>query len=73
MAVSLVTRTMTEIVTGNMINPKRVITDMLQIGLMDALHDARTMMMSTAVIVNTSDHAGMIVHPTATNQSRDVG
>ena len=41
MAISLVTRTMIEIMTGIMIGPKRAITDMVQSSLMDALHDGK--------------------------------
>ena len=39
MVTSLVTRNMTGITTGNVIDPKRVITDMVWIGLVDAPHD----------------------------------
>ena len=73
MATSLVTRTVTEITTGIVIGPKRVITDMVQIGLVDALHNAKTTMVSTAVMASTRDHAGMRVHSTAAKQSRDAG
>ena len=41
MATSLVTRTATEIMTGNMIGPKRAINDMVQNGLADALHNGK--------------------------------
>ena len=43
MDTGLVTRTVTEIMTGNVRNPKRVTTDIVQIGLMDTLHGAKTM------------------------------
>ena len=72
MAISLVTRTVTEIMTGNMRDPKRAITDMVQIGLADALPDARTMMASAALMANVRDHVGMRVHPTTEKQSRDT-
>ena len=72
MAISLVTRIMTNIVTGNVRNPKRAITDMVQIGLTDALHDAKTTMASVALMANANDLLGMIVHLTAAKQSRDV-
>ena len=52
MATSLVTRTMTNIATGNMRNPKRAITDMVQISLADALNDAKTTMASNALMAN---------------------
>ena len=63
---------MTEIVTGNMIDPKRAITDMVQISLTDALHDTKTMMASAAVMASTRDRKGMRVHLTAAKQSRDA-
>ena len=46
---------------------KRAITDMVQIGLMDALHGAKTMTVPTNVVLmaNMRDHMGMIVHLTA--------
>ena len=72
MATSLVTRTMTNIMTGNVRNPKRAITDMVQISLVDALHDAKTTTVSAALMANARDCVGMIVHLTATKQSRDV-
>ena len=72
MATSLVTRTVTEIATGNMIGPNRVITDMVQISLADALHDAKTTMVSAAVMASVRDRTGMRVHSTATKQSRDT-
>ena len=55
-----------------MIGPKRAITDMVQIGLMDALHDAKTTMASAAVMASARDRAGMRVHPTAAKQTRDA-
>ena len=74
MATSLATRTATEIVKGNMRNPKRAITNTVQIGLTDALHGAKTTMVHTSAVLmaNTKDHMGVIVHPTATKQSRDA-
>ena len=73
MDTGLATRTATKIVTGNARNPKRVITDMVQIGLMDTLHGAKTTMVPTNAVLmaNARDHTGMIVHPTAVKQSRD--
>ena len=65
MATSLVIRTMTETVTGIMIGPERVITNMVQIGLEDALHDVKTPMVSAAAMASMNDHAGMRVHLTA--------
>ena len=63
----------TKIATGNMRNPKRAITDMVQIGLMDALHGTKTTMVptNTMLMANARDRMGMIVHPTAAKQSRD--
>ena len=72
MATSLVTRTVTEITTGNVIDPKRAITNMVQIGLTDALHDAKTTMANAAVMASMRDCTGMRVHSTAAKQSRDV-
>ena len=72
MVTSLVTRTATGITTGNVIDPKRAITDMVQIGLADAPHDAKTMTVSTAVIASVRDHVDMRVHSTTTKQSRDT-
>ena len=72
MAISLVTRTATEIVTGNVIDPKRAITDMVQIGLVDALHDTKTTTVSAAVMASMRDHTDMKVHLTAAKQSRDA-
>ena len=72
MATGPVTRTVTEIVTGNVTDPKRAITDMVQISLTDALHDAKTMMASASLMANMRDHAGVIVQWTATKRSRDV-
>ena len=73
MDTGLVTRTATKIVTGNMRNPKRAITDMVQISLADALHGTKTMMvpMNAVLMANARDRMGMIVHLTATEQSRD--
>ena len=73
MATSLVTRTVTGIMTGNVIDPKRAITNMVQIGLVDALHDTKTTMVSTAVIASARDCADMRVHSTTAKQSRDHG
>ena len=72
MATSLVTRTATEITTGNMIDPKRAITDMVQIGLMDALQNTKDMMANATVMASVRDCAGMRFHLTATKQSRDA-
>ena len=73
MDTSLATRTATKIVTGNVRNPKRAITNMVQISLVDALHSAKTTMVPTNVVVmaNARDCMGMIIYPTATKQSRD--
>ena len=73
MVTSLVTRTETGIATGNVIDPKRVITGMVWIGLADALHEAKTTMVSTAVIASARDRADMRVHLTNAKQSRDAG
>ena len=61
MATSLATRTVTEIVKGNVRNPKRVITGIVQISLADALHGAKTMMahMSMVLMANTRDRTCM--------------
>ena len=59
MVTSLVTRTATGIVTGNVIDPKRAITDMVRIGLADTPHDAKTMTASAAVIASARDRADM--------------
>ena len=72
MATSLVPGIVTEVMTGNMIGPKRAITDMVQIGFADALHDAKTMMVSAAAMASTRDHVGIRVHLTAAKQSRDA-
>ena len=69
---SLVTRTVTGIATGNVIDPKRAITDMVQIGLADAPHDTKTTTVSAAVIASMRDHADMRVHSTTAKQSRDM-
>ena len=69
MATSLVTRTAINIVTGSVRNLKRAITDMVQIGLTG---DGKTTTVSPALMANARDHVGMIVHPTATKQSKDV-
>ena len=45
---------------------------MVQIGLTDALPDAKTTTASVAVMANVRDRAGMIVHLTAAKQSRDA-
>ena len=65
MATSPVTRTVTETVTGIMIGPERVITDMVRIDLADALHDVKTPMVSAAAMASTNDHMGMRVHSTS--------
>ena len=59
--------------TGNARNPKRVIADIVQISLTDALHGIKTTMVPTNVVLkaNIRDRTGMIVHPTAAKQSRD--
>ena len=74
MAISLATRTMTEIVKGNVRNPKRVITGIVQISLEDALHGTKTTMAHTsmALMANMRDHMCMIAHLTAAKQSRDA-
>ena len=56
---------MTEITTGIMIGPKRAITDMVQISLVDALHDVKTLTASAAAMASVRDCAGMRVHLTA--------
>ena len=71
-AISLVTKTVTEIMTGNVRNLKRAMADMVQIGLTDALPDTRTMTVSMALMANVRDCVGMRVHLRATKQSRDV-
>ena len=71
MAISLVTRTMTEIAKGNVRSRRRVTTDIVLIGFVDALHGAKTMK-SVVLIANTQDRMGAIAHTTATKQSRDV-
>ena len=47
--------------TGNVRNPKRVITDMVQIGLMDALHGAKTMTvpMNAVLMANMRDRRAL--------------
>ena len=65
MATSLVIRTVTETVTGIVIGPERVITNMVQIGLADALHDVKTPTVSAAAMASANDRAGMRVHSTA--------
>ena len=72
MATSLLTRIATKIMTGTMTGPKRAITNMVQNGLADALHDAKTMMARAAAMANVRDCMGMRVHSTATKQSRDA-
>ena len=74
MATSLATRTMTEIAKGNVRNPKRVITDIVLIGLVDALHGAKTTMAHTSMVLmaNVRDRMRMIAHQTAAKQSRDA-
>ena len=69
---SLVTRTATGIMTGNVIDPKRVITDVVWISLADAPHNAKTTTSSAAVIASARDCADMRVPSTTTKQSRDV-
>ena len=71
-ATSPVTKSVTEIVTGIVIGPKRAITNTVQIGPMDALHDAEIMVASASVTVSMRDRAGRRVHLTTTKQSRDV-
>ena len=73
MDTSLVTRTATKIMTGNMRNPKRTITDMALTSLTDAPHFAKTMMvfMNEVLMASVGYHMGMIVHLTAAKQSRD--
>ena len=74
MATSLTTRTVTEIVKGNVRNSKRVITDIVQISLADTLHGTKTMTvhMSVVLMANARDCMHVIAHLTATKQSRDV-
>ena len=73
-ATSLATRTVTEIAKGNVRNPKRVITDIVQISLADALQGTKTMTahMSVVLMANARDHMCVIAHLTATEQSRDA-
>ena len=73
MDAGLETRTTTKIATGNMRNPKRAITNIVQIGLMDALHGTKTTTVprNAVLMANARDHMGVIVHLTATKQSRD--
>ena len=73
MATSPVTRTATNILTGDMRNPKRVITNMVQNGLVGTLHDAKTMTVSMAAIPNMRDRGHDSPSATATEQSRDTG
>ena len=74
MVTSLVTRTMTEIAKGNVKSPKRAITDIVLIGLTDALHGTKTMTahMSMVLMANAQDRMCVIAHLTAAKQSRDV-
>ena len=51
--------------TGIVIGPERVITDMVWIDLTDALHDVKTPMASAAAMASANDHAGMRVCLTA--------
>ena len=74
MATSLATRTVTEIAKGNVRNPKRAITNIVLIGLVDALHSAKTMMVDTSAVLmaNARDCTSVIAHLTAAKQSRDA-
>ena len=65
---------MTEIVKGNVRSPKRVITNIVLIGLMDTLHGTKTMIlhMSVALMANAQDRTHMIAHLKAAKQSRDA-
>ena len=65
MATSLVIRTTTETMTGIMISPERVITNMVQIDLADALHEVKTPTASAAAMASVNDHVGMRVPLTA--------
>ena len=59
---------------GNMRSPKRAITDMVLIGLAEALHGTKTMTahMSVVLMANAQDRTCMIAHLTAAKQSRDA-
>ena len=73
MATSLVTGIMIEIAIENVTGPRRAIADMVQNGSMGALHNAKTTMVSAAVLASAKDHADMRVHSMTAKQSRDAG
>ena len=72
MATSPVIRTTTNIETGNVRNPKKSDNRIIQISLTDVLPNAKTTTANAVVIANMTDCMGVIVHLTATKQSRDV-
>ena len=72
-ATGLVTRIAIGIAIGNMTGPKRAISGMVQNGPTGALHDAKTTMVSAAVLASANVRANMRVFSMTTKQSRDAG
>ena len=68
-ATSLVIGTVTKIVKGIGIGPKRATADVFQNGLTGVLLNVGTMKAIASVMANVRYHAGRRVHPTATEVS----
>ena len=71
-ATSPVIGTVTKIVKGIRIGPKRATTNVFQNGLTGILHDTETTKVITPAMASARDHVGRRVHPTAAKPSRDA-
>ena len=72
-ATGLVTRIVIGIAIGNVTGPKRETSGMVQNGPTNALHDAKTMTVSAALLTSANVHTGTRVLSMTAKQSRGTG